>query len=559
MRLAVGPEAGEARVREARLAAGGRLGDRERGRATAELTLGEVREGRPAGPGGGGREAAGDDRRVEIDDVDQGPADVGGDGADPHPGQRLAQPGLEGGDDAADRLARRQALGAARPGQLGGELERQTRLDGGRTDREDHGHGMDIEDVGGTDRQVGPAAQAGRRECGVDRPGSQDRRHGEPVERRAGVGQDDDCDAAPGPPRRPRARADRGQSRAGRAIRGVPGGVEDPDPRAILPNGREQPVEVDDDRSIEPDRPRSAGKATEQRRAAPELDPHVHHDPLTFGVDRRVGDLRECLAEMVGDGSVEPTATRCRRVVAHAPERLVALERHRLDVEPGPFGVEAREVAEGVLLGRDRRRRRARPDRRLDPVVVDRARRVVDRERPERTRLCLGVLEDRAAAGFDEQQLARTEPSATDRLGGRERDGTRLRGDRHEPVAGHGEGGRPQPVPVDQDADVPAVGEDDRRRPVPRREEAGRPASERGDVRMRGATQRQRLGDRGQEGRCQLPAGGGQKLERLVERQRIGAVLGQERTGGQQRTGRPRNRRRPPPGHEPARGCRGPC
>ncbi len=37
-----------------------------------------------------------------------------------------------------------------------------------------------------------------------------------------------------------------------------------------------------------------------------------------------------------------------RGVVAHAPQRLVGLERHRLDVEPGPLGVEPGEVAHGV-------------------------------------------------------------------------------------------------------------------------------------------------------------------------------------------------------------------
>ena len=60
---------------------------------------------------------------------------------------------------------------------------------------------------------------------------------------------------------------------------------------------------------------------------------------------------------------------------------------------------------------------------------------VVDRERAERPGLRLGVLEDRPAAGLDQQQLARTEATAPDRLGGAERHGARLGGDRHEPVA----------------------------------------------------------------------------------------------------------------------------
>ena len=56
---------------------------------------------RPAGPGGRRREAARDDRGVEVDDVDERAADVRGDGADAHPGEGLAQAGLERGHEPA--------------------------------------------------------------------------------------------------------------------------------------------------------------------------------------------------------------------------------------------------------------------------------------------------------------------------------------------------------------------------------------------------------------------------------------------------------------------------
>ena len=131
---------------------------------------------------------------------------------------------------------------------------------------------------------------------------------------------------------------------------------------------------------------------------------------------------------MVGDRPVEATTTGRRRVVAHAPQRLVAFERHRLDVEPCPFGVEAGEIAQDVVgggsgsAGRDR------------CVLVDRSGGIVDREVAERPGLRLGVLEDRASAGLDQQQLTRTEPTAPDGLGGGERHGTRLGRDGHEPV-----------------------------------------------------------------------------------------------------------------------------
>ena len=75
------------------------------------------------------------------------------------------------------------------------------------------------------------------------------------------------------------------------------------------------------------------------------------------------------------------------------------------------------------------------PIRRRDAVLVHRAGGVVDRERAERPGLRLGVLEDRPAAGLDQQQLARTEATAPDRLGSAERHGAGLGRDRHEPVA----------------------------------------------------------------------------------------------------------------------------
>ena len=88
------------------------------------------------------------------------------------------------------------------------------------------------------------------------------------------------------------------------------------------------------------------GADPEQRRPATEFHPEVHDDPLAFRIYRRIGDLRERLAEVVGDGPVEPGAAGRRGVVAHAPERLVGFERHGLDVETGAFGIEAREVTQ---------------------------------------------------------------------------------------------------------------------------------------------------------------------------------------------------------------------
>ncbi len=162
---------------------------------------------------------------------------------------------------------------------------------------------------------------------------------------------------------RPRAARDGGD---GEALEGglesawpggrIPGRIEPGDPAR---ERVEQRVEIGDDRPVEAQRPRPAGgprRPAEQRRAPPEVDPHVHDRPLALRVDRRVRHLGERLAEVVRDRPIDAGEPRRRRVVAHRPERLVAVEDHRLDVEARLLRVEAGEVAErrGRPVGRPR-------------------------------------------------------------------------------------------------------------------------------------------------------------------------------------------------------------
>ena len=270
------------------------------------------------------------------------------------------------------------------------------------------------------DDDVGPAAQAGLGQGGVDGAGGEDRRH----RQRGRATSAASVRTSTSAPRRGGGDG-LGREPVERGSQAV--GSRRPDPRSRRASGRagpagrprdraEQPVEVGDDRPLEPERPRAARRTAEQRRPAAELDPEVHDDPLALRIDRRVRDLGERLAEVVGDRPVEPAATGGRRVVAHAPQRLVALERHRLDVEPGALGVEAGEVAQAMIGARARASAAGR-HRDVRSVVEGRPRRVVDRQPAQDPGLRLGVLEDRPAARLDEEQLARPEPAATDRLG----------------------------------------------------------------------------------------------------------------------------------------------
>ena len=347
VRLAVAAEPGEAGIGQAGLATGRRLGQGGRGVAASKLALGEIGEGRPAGPRGGHREAARDDRRVEVHDIDEGATDIRRDRADAHPRQGLAQAGFEGERQALDGVGGGQVLGAARAGQFGGQLDGEPRVDGRGAGRDDHRHRVDVEDVRRLDEQVRPAAQAGGGQGGVDGTDREDRRDRQRVGAERAVAQDQDLDAG--------ARGRDGV--VGEAVQGAPRGPAAPptagqvvvEPTGPDPGGTqraEEAVEVDDDRPCQANGPWPARRTAEQGRPTTQLHPQVHDRALALRVDRRVRDLGERLAKVIGDGPVEPPAAGGRRVVAHAPQRLVGLEGHRLDVEAGALGVEAGQVAQ---------------------------------------------------------------------------------------------------------------------------------------------------------------------------------------------------------------------
>ena len=69
MRLAIAPEAGEARVGQTRLTTWRWRRDSEGGVATAKLAVGEVGERDATRPRGGGREAAGNDFGRQVQQI----------------------------------------------------------------------------------------------------------------------------------------------------------------------------------------------------------------------------------------------------------------------------------------------------------------------------------------------------------------------------------------------------------------------------------------------------------------------------------------------------------
>ena len=162
VRLAVAAEAGEPGIGQARLAAGRRLaGWRARPRGAGA----GARRGRRASSGRATRRPSGSSarrpRRRGRSTSMSAPPMYEATALMPIRARVLRRPASNAVDEAADGLGGRQRLGAARAGQLGGELDREPRMDRGRADGEDHRHGVDVENVDGADaRSVRPRRPA---------------------------------------------------------------------------------------------------------------------------------------------------------------------------------------------------------------------------------------------------------------------------------------------------------------------------------------------------------------------------------------------------------------
>ena len=275
---------------------------------------------------------------------------------------------------------------------------------------------MDIEDVRGADRHVGPATQAGGGQGGVHGPGREDRRDRQAIHRHRRVGHDQQGRSVARQGDGVERETVEGRREAGRTHARIPRRVQRTNRRAAGTDCVQELIQVGDHRATQPQGPGFPRHAAEQRRAPPELDAQVHHDAFPFGVDRRVRHLGERLAEVIGDRSVEAAATGGRRVVAHAPQWFMPLERHRLDVQAGALGIEAGQVPKGVGSPGV-----ARGDRGLGAILEGRARGVVDGEPAKDPVLGIAVFQDRAAGRLDQEQLAGAQAAATNRVGCPER------------------------------------------------------------------------------------------------------------------------------------------
>ena len=262
----------------------------------------------------------------------------------------------------------------------------------------------------------------------------------------------------------------------------------------------------------------------EQVRPRPD-DGHQAHDQfLADRVDRRIGHLGEVLLE-IGEQRFRPVRQRRdRRVVAHRADRFLAGRRHRrhqdfqvfLGVAEHLLAIEQRQV---------RDRRRFRSGRQilehdlgaLQPFLVGVAARQL--------RFQLLVGNEPALVEIDQQHLARLQPPLLDDVGFRNRQHADFGGHDDAVVAGDDIARRAQAVAVERGADLPAVGERDRRRAVPRLHQRGVVFVEGAALFVHELIAGPRLRNHHHHRMRKRVAAHGQKFERIVEARGVGLAL----------------------------------
>ena len=245
-----------------------------------------------------------------------------------------------------------------------------------------------------------------------------------------------------------------------------------------------------------------------------------HHQLLTNRVDRRVGDLGEQLAEVLVQRLVLLGQHRQRRVVAHRADRLLAVVRHRQQLELEILQrVAERALALHQLLARGRfdaaDRQVVQPDADVfDPLLV--------RPRVGQLVLDLAVVDDATGLHVDQQHAAGLQPPLFHdaRLGHGEHAG--LGSEDHQVVVGDQVTRRTQAVAVQRGADLATVGEGDRGRAVPRFHHRRVVFVERAAVVVHQRVTFPRLGNHHHHRVRQRVAGHGQQFEAVVERGGVG-------------------------------------
>ena len=269
------------------------------------------------------------------------------------------------------------------------------------------------------------------------------------------------------------------------------------------------------------------GRLGQQVALGPDEAHQRHDELLAQRVDRRVGHLREELLE-VGEQELRAVAKDGeRRVVAHRADGLLPPARHGGDDHPQLLAA----VAEGVLaaqqdvgvLGRYLRWRQQAAQ--LDAVVVDPA---AIAALAGEAGLDLVVRHDAVLLQVDQQHFAGLKPPPSDDAVRRQVEHAGLGGDDDVAVVGDGVTRRPQPVAVQDGADVASVGEDEGGRAVPGLHDGGVVFVEGALIVAHVELRPPRLGHHHERSVGQRAAAGHEQLQHVVDDGGVAAALDQD-------------------------------
>ena len=261
------------------------------------------------------------------------------------------------------------------------------------------------------------------------------------------------------------------------------------------------------------------GVMTQQVRARADHRDEAHDQFLADRVDRRVGDLREVLLEIVVEQARTVRQHRDRRVRAHRAERIVGRNGHRFEEARGVF----LRVAEGLLaIEQGAGGFRDLGQFGLDHVEVGEV--VLRHLKPLLVRLfaCelvldFFVLDDATLFEVDQQHAAGLEAPLADDVVFLDRKHARFRRHDAEIVVGDEEARGAQAVAVQRGADLAAIGEGHGGRAVPRFHQRGVILVERAAFRGHQRVARPCLGDEHHHRVAQRVTTGQQQFQRVVE------------------------------------------
>ena len=479
----------------------------------------------PADPRGGPGEVLVDDRLVEPHGLEDLRAAIGLDGRDPHLGGDLEHAFVERLDVVLDGGLVVEARDQPLADQVIEGLEGEVGVDGPRAIADQDRHVVDLARLAALQDQTGLDARALAHQVVVDPGGREQGRDRGQVLVHPAIGEDE-VGATLGD-----GTARLFTNRGERALQSFPAlghRIEDGDGAGAKPRqghvADAGQLFVVQDGALELQETTALRSRIEEITLGPDGGLDLGDQLLADPVERRVRHLGEELLEVVVQEPRTVREHRQRGVGAHRADRLLAVPGHGAHDEAQVLVGVAEELLapeDGSVIGLGHvgwvRERRDRHDVLVQPLAI----RVLHREGV----LELGVVDDPALAGIDQEDPAGMQALLDEHVLGRHVQDPDLRGHDDEPVLGHVIAGRPKPVAVEHGADHRAVGEGDGGRAVPGFHETAVIFIEGLALIGHGLVPAPGLGDHHEYGVRERPAGHVQELQHVVEAGRVAAVL----------------------------------